>query len=71
MNAVIAAARHGWASNWSLRVGVIATLVFLLIGFVSVAWTPYPIELIDVGAAMQDPGGAHWLGTDHLGRDLV
>ena len=50
---------------------MIATLVFLLIGFVSVAWTRYPIELIDVGAAMQGPSGTHWLGTDHLGRDLV
>lgn len=71
MNAIVVAARRGWDSNWSLRVGVIATLVFLLIGFVSVVWTPYPIELIDVGAAMQGPSGAHWLGTDHLGRDLV
>ncbi|HWA19182.1 MAG TPA: ABC transporter permease [Devosia sp.] len=71
MSAILAAARRGWAGHWSLRVGVIATLVFLLIGFVSVAWTPYPIELIDVGAARQDPSAAHWLGTDHLGRDMV
>lgn len=54
-----------------LRVGAVASLLLLLFGFVSIAWVPYPVENIDVGAAMQNPNGAHWLGTDHLGRDLT
>ena len=60
-----------WLKHPSLRIGAIASLVFLLIGFVSIAWVPYPIEVINVGAAMQDPSPAHWLGTDHLGRDML
>lgn len=60
-----------WLRHPSLRIGAIASLLFLLIGFISIAWVPYPIEQINVGAAMQDPSPAHWLGTDHLGRDMV
>lgn len=60
-----------WMRHPSLRFGAIASLVFLLIGFVSVVWTPYPIENVDIGIAMQDPSAAHWLGTDHLGRDML
>jgi peptide/nickel transport system permease protein len=60
-----------WLRHPSLRIGAIASLVFLLIGFVSIIWTPYPIENVVIGSAMQDPSAAHWLGTDHLGRDMV
>lgn len=65
------AAEGTWVRRPGLRIGAIASLLFLLIGFVSIAWIPYPVESIDVGAAMQAPSPVHWLGTDHLGRDLV
>ena len=55
----------------SLRIGIVVSLVFLLLGFVSIVWTPYSVSSLDVGAAMQDPSGAHWLGTDQLGRDVL
>ena len=60
-----------WLKHPSLRIGAVASLLFLLIGFVSIIWTPYPIENVVIGSAMQDPSPAHWLGTDHLGRDMV
>ena len=60
-----------WFGHPSLRIGAIASLLFLLIGFVSIIWTPYPIEVISISNAMQDPSPAHWFGTDHLGRDMV
>lgn len=60
-----------WLKHPSLRIGAIASLLLLLIGFVSIVWTPYPIENVVIGSAMQDPSPAHWLGTDHLGRDMV
>lgn len=53
------------------RVAIVFTLLLLLLGFASVVWTPYPVTSLDVAAAMQDPGGAHWLGTDQLGRDVL
>ncbi len=62
---------RSWLRHPSLRIGAIASLLLLLIGFVSIVWTPYPIETISIGNAMQDPSPAHWLGTDHLGRDML
>src|ERR1041384_4064717 len=62
---------RAWFKHPSLRIGAIASLVFLLIGFVSILWTPYPIETLSISNAMQDPSPAHWFGTDHLGRDMV
>lgn len=60
-----------WRSIAPWRVAVGLALLLLLLGFASVVWTPYPVTSLDVGAAMQDPGGAHWLGTDQLGRDIL
>ena len=71
MTDLAAAPRFTWRAPALLRVGVVASLLFLLLGFVSIVWTPYPVTAVDVGAAMQDPGGAHWLGTDQLGRDVL
>ena len=62
---------HRTVPHAALRLGVIGTLAFLLIGFVSIAWTPYPVDRIDVTAHLLDPSLAHPLGTDQLGRDLV
>lgn len=54
-----------------LRLGVIATLLILLIGFVSIVWTPYPVDQLDPMAQTQAPSVAHLLGTDALGRDTL
>lgn len=55
----------------SLVIGLGATLIFLVIGLMSLVWTPYPIEQIDIGRRYLGPSAAHWLGTDNLGRDLL
>jgi peptide/nickel transport system permease protein len=54
-----------------LRLGVIATLLILLIGFVSIVWMPYPVDQLDPMAQTQAPSVAHLLGTDALGRDTL
>jgi peptide/nickel transport system permease protein len=59
-----------WLRHPSLRIGIVGTLLFVLLGFASIIWTPYPIENISVAEAMQDPSAVHWFGTDHLGRDM-
>lgn len=71
MSEVSLAERRGRLPYAGLRLGVIATLLFVLLGFVSIVWTPYPVSELDVGAAMQDFSAAHWFGTDHLGRDML
>ncbi|MET3926575.1 ABC transporter permease [Devosia sp. 2618] len=55
----------------SLAIGLIATVIFLAIGLISLVWTPYPIEQIDIPRRFLAPSAAHWLGTDNLGRDMA
>jgi peptide/nickel transport system permease protein len=55
----------------SLIVGAIAGLCFIALGLVSLFWTPYPIEQIQIARRFLGPGPDHWLGTDHLGRDML
>lgn len=55
----------------SLVIGIAATLVFAILGVVSLVWTPFPIEQINIGRRFLAPSGEHWLGTDNLGRDMA
>lgn len=55
----------------SLTIGLGATLLFALLGLVSLVWTPFPIADIDIGRRFLGVTAAHWLGTDNLGRDMV
>jgi len=55
----------------SLTFGVGASILLALLGLVSLAWTPYPIEQVQIARRFADPGTSHWLGTDHLGRDML
>jgi peptide/nickel transport system permease protein len=66
-----AAGKRSWLHHSGLRIGGIGSLLFLLLGFVSIVWTPHSVDSINVGAALQDAGMVYWLGTDHLGRDVL
>tara|TARA_R110002020_G_scaffold161283_13_gene346271 strand:+ start:953 stop:1792 length:840 start_codon:yes stop_codon:yes gene_type:complete len=55
----------------SLSIGVAASMLFILLGLISLVWTPYPIAEIDIGRRFMGVTAAHWLGTDNLGRDMV
>ena len=52
-------------------VGGLITLALLAAAALSLVWTPYSPYGVDMGAALQPPGGGHWLGTDALGRDVL
>ena len=62
-----------WQQSWQHRsfvIGIILSLIMLLSGIVSLFWTPYSVELLDIPHKLQGASTAHWLGTDHFGRDV-
>lgn len=55
----------------SLILGGVLTLVFSGAAVLSFLWVPYDITTLNIAGKMQPPSGAHWLGTDHYGRDIL
>jgi len=55
----------------SFVIGLILSMIMLLTGVVSLFWTPYSVELLDIPHKLQGASTAHWLGTDHFGRDVL
>lgn len=63
------AGRRGFSLVARLSFGLVAAIVVVAIAG---PWiTPYPPDAMDLLARLQPPGAAHWLGTDHLGRDIL
>ena len=62
-----------WQQSWQHRsfvIGIILSFFMLLTGVVSLFWTPYSVELLDIPHKLQGASTVHWLGTDHFGRDV-
>jgi peptide/nickel transport system permease protein len=51
-------------------VGLGIVLFWLLLGLLSLVWTPYPPNASNFTQNLA-PNGTNWLGTDHLGRDIL
>lgn len=54
----------------SLIIGAVLSLAFVVMALVSFVWTPFDVTALAVGNRLVPPGDAHWLGTDHFGRDI-
>src|SRR5881296_4076981 len=53
-------------------VGVLIILFWLAVAALAPLLAPYPPNATDLAALSNTtPSKAHWLGTDHLGRDLL
>jgi peptide/nickel transport system permease protein len=68
----------GRVGSWRLLLGNPVTmastviLAVVLVVAVGAKWiAPYGINDVDVPSALQGPSGAHWFGTDELGRDVL
>jgi len=51
-------------------IGLIMVLFWLIVGLLSLFWTPYNPNASDFTQNLP-PNTTNWLGTDHLGRDIV
>lgn len=65
-------------SAWRLLAGnpvtVLSALVLGAVVVIAVTAsfiTPYGVNDVDVPQALRPPSGAHWMGTDELGRDVL
>ena len=55
----------------NLIIGAALSSLVVAAALLSLVWTPYDHSVIDIPAKLQRPNAAHWLGTDHFGRDMA
>ncbi len=51
--------------------GALLVLLVLAGALLSYVWTPFEVTTLDIRNKLDTPGATHWLGTDHLGRDIL
>lgn len=78
MNADVVRADEGWrgilrrvASSVTGLAGLVIVVVIVAIAALAPFISPYDPDAIDVLNRFAGPSPRHWLGTDHLGRDLA
>lgn len=69
--AITAPARPRVRWPLSLIVGTGLTAIVLATALLALVWTPYDVEAVDIAAKLTAPSAAHWMGTDHFGRDVL
>ncbi|GAB4348382.1 MAG: ABC transporter permease [Oricola sp.] len=55
----------------SFLAGAAITAFVVAVALVSFVWTPWDVTRLVIPDRLQSPNAAHWLGTDHFGRDIL
>lgn len=55
----------------ALILGAVLSGLALLAAALSFVWTPADVTELAIGEKLRPPSAQHWLGTDHLGRDML
>ena len=58
------------SSRGSVRISLLIIALLAVVALTSQWWLPYDPQAIDLPSRLLPPGSQHWLGTDHLGRDI-
>lgn len=56
--------------NINFAIGFAITLTILLTALLSLSYTPFDPNRMNLSERFQLPNGTHWLGTDQYGRDI-
>ncbi|MEM1342637.1 MAG: ABC transporter permease, partial [Pseudomonadota bacterium] len=56
---------------WALLIGAVPSGLVLLAALISLVWVPHDVTALDISSRLQGASGAHWLGTDQFGRDIL
>ncbi|EMZ5814699.1 nickel ABC transporter permease subunit NikC [Klebsiella aerogenes] len=56
--------------RWPVKLALLIIALLAAIAMSSSWWLPYDPAAIDLHQRLLSPGDGHWLGTDHLGRDI-
>ncbi len=63
--------RHFVARNPRIVIGGTFVVVLITLALGAPFLAPYDPTHVDVAVSLEPPSGAHWLGTDDLGRDVL
>ncbi|MEQ5777189.1 nickel ABC transporter permease subunit NikC [Thalassospira sp. NFXS8] len=58
-------------SGWLVRVSAVLVMVLVVLAVFSPWIMPFDPNEVDLAGRLLAPDAAHWLGTDHLGRDIL
>ena len=58
-------------AGWPLRAALCLTALLVLTAILAPWISPHDPLAINLPARLAPPDARHWLGTDHLGRDIL
>jgi peptide/nickel transport system permease protein len=70
-NIFLAAVRGLTSRHWTFNFGAVLLVVVLLVLLLTPWIAPHDPATQDLNNRLTGPSGEHWLGTDHLGRDVL
>ena len=70
MNGALSITRRAF-SHPSFAIGAVLSSLVVLAAAVSLVWTPFPPNQMDIPRKLATPSALHWLGTDSFGRDMA
>ncbi|WP_216850823.1 ABC transporter permease [Acidisphaera sp. L21] len=65
------AAWRRYAAHRGFAIGFVVLVLLIIVAVAAPVIAPYPPLATDLANTLAQPNGAHWLGTDQYGRDVL